>query len=233
MSAVLELDASTLVYTANAAAGSTMAAIPCSLPLCYDRSAPWRMVEARAVVPCSEATAMIIIGIILSLFAIAFFCWLLFTLAVYALPVFVALSAGFAAYHDGYTVGAAMVTALAAGGATLLVGQFALSMTRMPLLRAAIALAFALPAGIAGYYASLGIAHLCIGSGAPSMTLAVTGAVLVFGTAWMRMVAYGPPPTAQGLGEEQLAPAAYRRAGPDGPLQPVLGGPHRRSRGGR
>ena len=31
---------------------------------------------------------MIIIGIILSAFGIGFFCWLLFTLAVYALPFF-------------------------------------------------------------------------------------------------------------------------------------------------
>lgn len=31
---------------------------------------------------------MIILGIILSVFAIAFFCWLLFTLAVYALPFY-------------------------------------------------------------------------------------------------------------------------------------------------
>ena len=32
---------------------------------------------------------MIIVGIILSVFGIGFFCWLLFTLAVYALPFFV------------------------------------------------------------------------------------------------------------------------------------------------
>lgn len=32
---------------------------------------------------------MLILGIILSVFAIGFFCWLLFTLAVYALPFLV------------------------------------------------------------------------------------------------------------------------------------------------
>jgi len=31
---------------------------------------------------------MLIVGIIFSVFGIAFFCWLLFTLAVYALPFF-------------------------------------------------------------------------------------------------------------------------------------------------
>ena len=43
---------------------------------------------------------MLIIGIILSVFGIGFFCWLLFTLAVYALPFFAGLTAGLAAFHS-------------------------------------------------------------------------------------------------------------------------------------
>jgi hypothetical protein len=35
----------------------------------------------------SEGTTMIILGILLSFAAIGFFCWLLFTLAVFALPL--------------------------------------------------------------------------------------------------------------------------------------------------
>ena len=147
---------------------------------------------------------MIVIGIILSVFAIGFFCWLLFTLAVYALPVFVGLTAGFAAYHHSYTVGAAAVIALLVGGATLLVGQLALSVTRIPILRAGIALTFAAPAGVAGYHASLGIAHLCLGPGTLSTTLAVIGATLVFGTAWMRMTLYVPPLTGPALTSERF-----------------------------
>lgn len=147
---------------------------------------------------------MIVIGIILSVFAIGFFCWLLFTLAVYALPVFVGLTAGFAAYHHGYNVGASAVVTLIVGGATLLVGQFALSVTRIPILRAGIALAFAAPAGVAGYHASLGIAHLFVGSGAISAGLAVIGAALVFGTAWMRMTLYVPPLTGPALTSERF-----------------------------
>jgi len=41
---------------------------------------------------------MIIIGLVLSVFGIGFFCWLLFTLAVYALPFAAGLTAGLAAY---------------------------------------------------------------------------------------------------------------------------------------
>ena len=44
---------------------------------------------------------MIIVGIILSVFGIGFFCWLLFTLAVYALPFFAGVTAALAAYHSG------------------------------------------------------------------------------------------------------------------------------------
>ena len=37
----------------------------------------------------TEATTMLVIGLILSMFGIGLFCWLIFTLAVYALPFFV------------------------------------------------------------------------------------------------------------------------------------------------
>ena len=99
---------------------------------------------------CMETTAMIIIGIILSVFAIAFFCWLLFTLAVYALPVFVGLAAAFAAHHAGYGVFASGLIAIFAGGAVLALGQLAFALVRTPILRAAIALIFAVPAAVCG-----------------------------------------------------------------------------------
>ena len=38
---------------------------------------------------CHGATAMLVIGLILSTFGIGLFCWLIFGLAVYALPLFV------------------------------------------------------------------------------------------------------------------------------------------------
>ena len=37
---------------------------------------------------------MIFLGILLSIAAIGFFCWLLFTLAVFALPFFAGITAG-------------------------------------------------------------------------------------------------------------------------------------------
>jgi len=44
---------------------------------------------------------MIFIGILLSMATIAFFCWLLFTLAVFALPLFAGITAGAWAYGTG------------------------------------------------------------------------------------------------------------------------------------
>ena len=44
---------------------------------------------------------MLVIGLILSMFGIGLFCWLIFTLAVYALPFFIGLTAGMAAFHSG------------------------------------------------------------------------------------------------------------------------------------
>jgi hypothetical protein len=140
-----------------------------------------------------ETTTMIIIGIILSVFAIAFFCWLLFTLAVYALPFFVGLTAAFSAYHAGYSLFASTLIAIFAAGVVLAFGQLAFALVRTPILRAAIALIFAVPAAAAGYYATLGIAHICMTSIALCHILAAVGASLVGSTACSRMALLASP----------------------------------------
>jgi hypothetical protein len=99
---------------------------------------------------------MIIIGIVLSVFGLGFFCWLLFTLAVYALPFFAGVTAALAAYHSGSGVIGAIIVAVLAGATTLAIGQIAFATVRSPLLRAAIGLLYAVPATIAGYHATLG-----------------------------------------------------------------------------
>jgi len=136
---------------------------------------------------------MIIVGIILSVFGIGFFCWLLFTLAVYALPFFAGLSAGLAAFHSGSGVIGALIVGGLAGGATLAIGQIVFATVRTPLIRAAIGLLYAVPAAIAGYHATLGLAHIGMPSEAWREAFAVVGAVLVGGTAWGRMFLFLPP----------------------------------------
>jgi hypothetical protein len=88
---------------------------------------------------------MIIIGIILGFVGLAYLCWLLFTLAVYALPLFAAVAAGLATYHSGSGPIGAIILGAIAGSITLVAGQIAFTTLRSPLTRAAIALLFALP----------------------------------------------------------------------------------------
>ena len=105
---------------------------------------------------------MLIIGIILAFVALAYLCWLLFTLAVYALPFFAGLSAGLATYHSGSGPIGAIIVGVLAGAVTLLLGQVAFATVRSPLIRGTIALVFAAPAALAGYHAALGLAHVAI-----------------------------------------------------------------------
>ncbi len=152
---------------------------------------------------------MIILGIILSVFAIGFFCWLLFTLAVYALPFFVGMTAAFAAYHHGYGMLGSGLIAIVVGAGVLVLGQILFAAVRVPILRACIALIFAIPAAVAGYHATLGIAHICIPAGTLSQILALLGAALVGGTAWSRMAIFIPPATGEVMQEGSVPPAAF------------------------
>jgi hypothetical protein len=152
------------------------------------------VVEGATVRPfVTEISTMLVIGFILSTAGIGFFCWLLFTLTVYALPFFAGLMAGRAAFHSGSGVIGALVVGILAGVATLAIGQIAFATLRTPLIRAAIALLFAVPAAIAGYHATFGLAHIGIPSEAWREAFAIVGAVLVGGTAWARMSLFVPP----------------------------------------
>jgi hypothetical protein len=137
---------------------------------------------------------MAIIGIVLSVFGLGFFCWLLFTLAVYALPFFAGLTVGLAAFHSGSGVVGAFTVGILAGAGTLVIGQIAFATVRTPLVRAAIGLLYAVPAAVAGYHATLGLADVSIPSEGWRAAFAVLGAILIGGTAWARMTLFVPPP---------------------------------------
>ena len=150
---------------------------------------------------------MIIIGLILGALGIGFFCWLLFTLAVYALPFSASLTAGLAAFHSGAGAIGAIVVGIIAGAVTLGAGQLAVAGS--PLIRAAIALLFAAPAAVAGYHATLALAHIGVSSQGWREAFAIIGAILVGGTAWGRMTLLADP-----LGSG--------RPPPSGSAQPLL-----------
>lgn len=131
---------------------------------------------------------MLIVSIVLSAFGIGFFCWLLCMLAVYALPSFASMTAGLAAFHSGSGVVGALIVGVLAGGATLAIGQIVFATVRTPLIRAVIGLLYAVPATIAGYLATLGVAHIGVPSEGWREAFAVVG-----GTAWARMSLFVPP----------------------------------------
>ncbi len=136
---------------------------------------------------------MIFIGILLSIAAIGLFCWLLFTLAVFALPLFAGVTAGLWAYDTGAGwLGALLVGAVAAG-LTFGIGQFLLGSVRPLWARILIAVAFVAPAAIAGYHATHGIVKHTMPSEGWQVAFSIIGAVAVGVTALMRLVAMTPP----------------------------------------
>jgi hypothetical protein len=130
---------------------------------------------------------MLIIGIVLSFIGFAYLCWLLFSLAVYALPFFVGVTAGFAAYHGGSGPVAAIIIGAIVGSVTLVVGQIAFTSLRSPLMRAVLAVFFAVPAAVAGYHAASGLAHLVAAGEGWRDAIAIAGATIVAATAFVRM----------------------------------------------
>ena len=140
---------------------------------------------------------MIIIGIVLSFVGLAYLCWLVFALAVCALPFFAGLTAGLtaglAAYHSGSGPIGAIVVGVIAGAVTLLLGQIAFTTFRSPLIRVALALLFAVPAAAAGYHTALGLAYIAIPADGWRVAIAVISAIIVSATAWARMAVTGRP----------------------------------------
>jgi hypothetical protein len=111
---------------------------------------------------------MAVTGIVLSVFGLGFFCWLLFTLAVYALPFLAGLTAGLAAFHSGSGFIGAFVVGLLVGVTIVVLGQIVFATVRTPLIRLLIGLIYAVPATVAGYQLCFALA----GIGVPAVRLA-------------------------------------------------------------
>jgi hypothetical protein len=159
-----------------------------------------------------RSATMLIIGIILVFVGLAYLCWLPFALAVHALPVFVGATAGVAAYHSGSGPIGAILVASIASSVTLVIGQIAFMISRSFVIRAAVALPFAIPAAVAGYHAALGLAHIAIPAEGWRYTLAVAAAIIIAATAWARVTLSGPPDARRGVaaGQTPPPPAAWR-----------------------
>lgn len=130
---------------------------------------------------------MIFIGILLSMATIAFFCWLLFTLAVFALPLFAGITAGTWAYGTGAGWLGVLVVGLAAAGLTYALGQFLFAIVRPIWARLLIAAVFVVPAVAAGFHATHGIVKHTMPSQTWQMVFSIIGAGVVGIVAFVRI----------------------------------------------
>lgn len=97
------------------------------------------------------------------------------------------MTAGLAAYHSGSAPIAAIIIGAIIGSVTLVVGRIAFTRLRSPLMRAALAVVFAVPAAVAGYHAAGGLAQLVVAADAWRDAIAFAGATIVAATGVMRM----------------------------------------------
>ena len=98
----------------------------------------------RAVVVVEGATlatfvtgtiTMLIIGVLLSIVGLGIFCWALFALATHALPFLVGMTVGIYSLQAGADPFGAIVVGFVAAGFTFVVGRYACSVARSPIVR--------------------------------------------------------------------------------------------------
>ena len=136
---------------------------------------------------------MIALGILGSFAVIGLLCWLLFTLAVFALPFFVGLNVGIWTHQSGAGIFAAFLIGAFAAGATFGIGQFLFAVLRSSWLRLLVALAFAAPAALAGFYATYGIVSHTMPTETWQLVFSIIGAAAVGITAFVRVTALATP----------------------------------------
>lgn len=143
---------------------------------------------------------MIILAILATLAGIAALCWLLFNLAVFALPLFAGVAVGAWAHETGAGIPGAVIVGVIAAATTLGLFQLLLLIARPAWIKLVVILAFVAPAAVAGYHATLGIVKLTMPSDTWQLVFSVVGAAAVGVTAFMRLTLMAPPrPEGQGV----------------------------------
>jgi len=141
---------------------------------------------------------MLAAGIALSVVGLGYFCCLLFTLAINAVPTFAGLTVGLATFHSGAGIMGALAFGLVTGGATLALGRLAVARTRTPLIRFGIGLVYGVPAAIAGYHVSFALARIGMPGSVWQAAFAVIGALVSGCAAVSRLAFFVPSACRQG-----------------------------------
>ena len=139
------------------------------------------------------------LSVFLMIAVFGFLCWLLFNLAVYALPFFAAVAAGMLAYDTGSGPILAGVVGVIAGAVTFVVGQMLFATARSPALRTVLAVIFAAPAAVAGYYSMYGVSELGVPSDDWRQVVSIFAGALTGFVAWSRLGALAPARSSQGV----------------------------------
>lgn len=134
---------------------------------------------------------------IMSVVLIAMLCVAAYTLAVYALPFMLGLTAAQFAYQTGSGLIGAGLVGLVAAGAAFGVLALLFDSLRSPILRLAVALIFAAPAAVAGYALVHGVTKELVPSEIWRQIFCIIGGGFVGISALLRLAApsaSGPTP---------------------------------------
>ncbi|MEM6898790.1 MAG: hypothetical protein AAF583_03320 [Pseudomonadota bacterium] len=145
----------------------------------------------------------------LSILGLGLMVYVLFAVAVYALPFFVALTVGMHLYETDAGVITAIVVAMFAGAITRVVGQIVFAKVQSVPIRLAIGALFAAPAGVAGFSAIKGLSEIGGASEGWTMAFAIIGGIVTAGTAWVRVASLAGP-----IGEDDGRNPQIMQSGP-------------------
>lgn len=134
-----------------------------------------------------------ILAFALCLSAAAVLAWLIFALAVYALPVAAGGVAATLAYGSGAGLPGAAVVGLFSGAIVFAAGQLAIERSRSPVTRSLILALYTIPAAVAGFAIIQSIAARLVPSSAWQILFASLGGIVVAASAWARLTAFAPP----------------------------------------
>lgn len=131
-----------------------------------------------------------LVSTLFTLFGLGALCWILFNLAVHALPFAIGLTSGMYLYETGQGVFLSIIAGLFIGSFIAALGEFAFDRIRSIPIKLAIGLIYAIPAGIAGFHAAKGLAEFGSASAAAIAILSWLGALVIGGTAWARVTGW-------------------------------------------